>query len=729
MQPQEVTTEKGPLVVKLDDVISRVQSANSSADIDLIKKAYVFSAKAHAGQKRRSGQPYLIHPLEVANILAEMKMDVASIAAGILHDTIEDTLVTKQELKTVFGLEIAELVDGVTKLSKIQFNTRMERQAENFRKMILAMSKDIRVILIKLADRLNNLRTLQFMPEEKQVRIAQETLDIYAPLASRLGIQWMKIQLEDLGLRFVKPRLYQEIEKKIARLKKKKEHYIERVEKTVREHFGDSVPSFKIMGRMKHIHGIYRKMERQNISFEQVHDLLAFRILVSTVEECYEALGLLHSIWKPVPGRFKDYLAMPKANNYQSLHTTVICLDGERVEFQIRTFEMNEINEQGIAAHWKYKEDGHIDMESEATFRWLRQLVDWQNELKDSVEFLDTVKLDLFTSEIYVFTPKGDVRPLPHNATPIDFAYSIHTDVGAHCAGAKANGRIVPLTHHLKNGDTVEIITSPHRHPSKDWLKVVVSSRAKARIRQFLKQEQREKSIQLGKDIYHEECAKFGLDPPDFLKSQALTQYLEKKGVTGESSFYSALAYGKIAMPAIVSQIAPDKVGRTTEPKEGGLLRKIFNKVSRQTRDMVRIDGLEDLLVTFGKCCYPLQGDPIVGFVTRGRGVTIHRLDCSKVPAIDPDRRVNADWNYNTELIRTARLKILCEDKTGMLAEITQAISDKKLNITKAIVRTTKDKKAVIWMDVGVRDINALHALMKSVEKIDGVIAVGRELG
>lgn len=729
MQSQEITTEKSPLVLKLDDVISKALTYNPQADIDLIKKAYVFSAKAHTGQKRKSGQPYLIHPLEVANILAEMKMDVASIVAGVLHDTIEDTRVTKQELKTVFGGDISELVDGVTKLSKIQFNTNMERQAENFRKMILAMSKDIRVILIKLADRLNNLRTLQFMPEEKQMHIAQETLDIYAPLASRLGIQWMKTQLEDLSLRFLKSQLYQQIEKKIARLKKKKEHYMERVEKVVKEHFGDSIRHFKIKGRMKHIYGIYRKMERQNITFEQVHDLLAFRILVPTIEECYEALGLLHSIWKPVPGRFKDYLAMPKANNYQSLHTTVICLDGERVEFQIRTFEMNDIGEQGIAAHWKYKEDGHIDLESEATFRWLHQLVDWQNELKDSVEFLDTVKLDLFTSEIYVFTPKGDVRALPHNTTPIDFAYSIHTDVGTHCVGARANGRIVPLTHHLKNGDTVEILTNPHRYPSKDWLKVVVSSRAKAGIRQFLKQEQRAKSMHLGKSIYHEECTKFGLDPSGFFKSPALTRYLEKKGVVGENSFYSALAYGKLAMPVIVAQIAPDKLASPVSTAKEGLLRKIFNKVSRQTRDVVQIDGLEDLLVTFGKCCYPLQGDAIVGFVTRGRGVTIHRVDCPKVPAIDPDRRVNADWTYNTKLIRTARIKILCEDKPGMLAEITAAISERKANITKALVRTTKDRKAVIFMDVGVHDAAELHVIMKSCEKIDGVIAVEREFG
>ncbi|MBI2340610.1 MAG: bifunctional (p)ppGpp synthetase/guanosine-3',5'-bis(diphosphate) 3'-pyrophosphohydrolase [Deltaproteobacteria bacterium] len=729
MQAQEATTEKNILVVKLDDVVSKVQSYNPLADIDLIKKAYVFSAKAHAGQKRRSGQPYLIHPLEVANILAEMKMDVASISAGILHDTIEDTKVTREELKTVFGEEIAELVDGVTKLSKIPFNTRMERQAENFRKMILAMAKDIRVILIKLADRLNNLRTLQFMPEEKQIRIAQETLDIYAPLANRLGMQWMKVQLEDLGLRFTRPQTYQQIEKKIARLKKIKEHYMDRVEKGVTAHFMDSIRAFKILGRMKHVHGIYRKMERQNISFEQVHDLLAFRILVPTVEECYEALGLLHSIWKPVPGRFKDYLAMPKANNYQSLHTTVICLDGERVEFQIRTFEMNETAEQGIAAHWKYKEDGRIDMKSEETFRWLHQLVDWQNELKDSVEFLDTVKLDLFTSEIYVFTPKGDVRPLPHNATPIDFAYSIHTDVGAHCTGARVNGRIVPLTHHLASGDTVEIITSPHRYPSRDWLKVAVSSRARAKVRQFLKQEQREKSIHLGKEIYQEECAKFGIDASEFLKSGALREYLEKKGIVGENSLYSALAYGKISMPVITAALFPEKTKTTAVPPPEGFLKKIFRKVSKQTRDVVRIDGLEDLLIAFGKCCHPIQGDPIVGFVTRGRGVTLHRIDCPKVPSIDPARRVNADWNYKTDLVRTARLKILCEDKPGMLAEITAAISSRQANITKALVRTTRDKKAVISMDVGVRDTDELHAIMKSLEKIEGVISVERELG
>lgn len=677
MQLQQATNKKPPTIIKLDDVVSKVLSYNPRADIDLLKKAYVYSAKAHEGQMRKSGQPFVIHPLEVADILADMKLDVASVAAGILHDTIEDTKSTKMELQDIFGKEIAELVDGVTKLSKLKFNTKEERQAENFRKMILAMSQDIRVVLIKLADRLNNLRTLQFMPEEKQMTIAQETLDIYAPLSNRLGIQWMKIQLEDQSLRFLKPDIFRQIEKKIARLRKNRELYMQRVEKKVREYFKPHIPNFQITGRMKHVYSIYNKMERQDITFEQVHDLIAFRVHITSVEECYEALGLLHSLWKPVPGRFKDYIAMPKNNNYQSLHTTVISLDGERVEFQIRTFEMHETAEKGIASHWKYKEDGHIDLKSEQTFRWLRQLVDLQKELKDSIEFLDTVKLDLFSSDIYVFTPKGDVQELPYGATPIDFAYSIHTDVGNHCAGAKVSEKIVPLSYKLESGDEVEIITNPHRHPTKDWLNIAVSSRAKARIRLFLKQEQQKKSVALGKNIFREECTKFGLSPDPLLKSKEMKKYLKKKGIVGENSFFSALAYGKFSMPVIIAEVAPEKYKTVEKPREG-ILQKIFKKVSKQTKDVVKIDGLDDLLVTFSKCCFPIQGDPIVGFVTRGRGVTIHRVDCPKVPAIDPDRRVNAAWDFNMDFVRTARLSLTCEDKTGMLAEITKAISDKK---------------------------------------------------
>lgn len=714
-------------MLKIDDIVTKVLQYNPSADIDLIKKAYVYSAKAHEGQLRLSGHPYVIHPLEVANILADMKLDVPSVTAGILHDTLEDTRVTKEQIKTLFGPDIAELVDGVTKLAKLQFNSREERQAENFRKMIIAMSRDIRVILIKLADRLNNLRTLQFMPEEKQMRIAEETLDIYAPLAHRMGIQWMKVLLEDLSFRFLKPDVYRQLEKKISRLKKNREEYMERVTKACMECLRDSIPHFEIMGRMKHIYGLYKKIERQNITFEQVHDLLAFRILVNTLEECYETLGLLHSLWKPVPGRFKDYIAIPKGNNYQSVHTTVICLDGERVEFQIRTFEMHEVAEKGIASHWKYKEDGKLDMEAETTFQWLRQLMDWQKELKDSIEFMDTVKLDLFASDIYVFTPKGDVRALPYGATPIDFAYSIHSDVGSHCSGAKVGGRIVPLNYKLKAGDEVEILTEPRRHPTKDWLKMVTGSRAKAKIRQHLKQAQRDKSLVLGKNIFEEECARYHLDPALILKKDTLSVYLKKKGIVGESSFYSAIAYGKVSMPILLGQIVPDQMKPVGEEKEG-LLRKIFKKVSLRTKDLVLVDGLDEILVSFAKCCSPIQGDRIVGFVTRGRGVTLHRIDCSQVPAIDPARRVNADWNYKKDITRLAKLKISCENKTGMLAGITQVISDKKVGITKAIVRTTRDEKALILLEVQVKNVNELHAMMKAVERIKGVINVEREI-
>lgn len=714
-------------MLKLKDVLQKVEAYNDHANVDLIKRAYVFSAKVHEGQTRQSGHPYVIHPLEVANILADMKMDVATLVAAILHDTLEDTSTTKDQIHALFGTDVAELVDGVTKLSKLHFNTKEERAAENFRKMILAMSKDIRVILIKLADRLNNLRTLQFMPEEKQMRIAQETLDIYAPLANRLGIQWMKDQLEDLSFRFVKSEAAKALEKKISRLKKNRDEYIERVERTVKEHFQTSIGAFEIHGRMKHLYSIYQKMERQNIAFEQVHDLLAFRILTRTVEECYEALGLVHSLWKPVPGRFKDYLAMPKANNYQALHTTVICLDGERVEFQIRTFAMHEVAEKGIAAHWKYKEDGRLDMESENTFQWLRQLVDWQKELKDSIEFMDTVKLDLFPSEIYVFTPKGDVRALPHGSMPLDFAYSIHSDVGTHCSGAKINGRMMPLHSVLQSGDEVEIITMPTRFPTKDWLKLVISSRAKARIRLFIKQEQRAKSLQLGKNLFEESCHKYGVNPKGIFEVAPFVDYLKKRGIMGESSFYSAVAYGKISLPSLFTHVFPDKKAENIAKE--GLLQKIFRKVSFQNKDAVRIDGMEEILVIFSKCCAPIPGDAIVGFITRGRGVAIHRTDCSRVPSIDPERRVNATWNAGSDLKRIAKLKIATENKTGMLAEIATVISDKKLDITKALVKTTRDEKAIVAIDVGVRTVAELHSVMKNIEKIKGVIKVERITG
>lgn len=711
---------------QLPDLVSKIQAYNPKADTELVAKAYHFAVKAHEGQVRHSGQPFVTHPLEVALILADMKLDTASIVAGMLHDVLEDTDETKETLAHEFGNDIGELVDGVTKLSKLQFNTSEERQAETFRKMILAMSKDIRVILIKLADRLHNLRTLQFMPEEKQRRIAQETEDIYAKLANRLGIDWLKNDLEDLSFRFLKPDIARSIEKKMAGLKKNREEYIHRVEEAVKDHFKNSIKNFEIKGRLKHLFSIYNKMERQNITFEQVHDVMAFRILTNTVEECYEALGLLHSLWKPVPGRFKDYIAIPKANHYQSVHTTVVCLDGQRVEFQLRTFEMHETADKGIAAHWKYKDDGQIDMKGESTFQWLRQLTEWQTELKDSLEFMDTVKLDLFPSEIFVFTPKGDVRSLPYGSTPIDFAFAIHSDVGLHCAGAKIGGKIVPLSTELHNGDEVEIKTDANHTPNKDWLRFVKSSRAKAKIRQFLKQEQREKSIQVGKKLFEQTCSEHHTKPEDVFHNPIIQTFLKNKGIPNEASFYTAIAYGKISLPSLLAQITPSD--KNAELKDQGVLKQIFKKVSQQTKDLVFVEGLDEILVRFSRCCSPIKGDPIVGFITRGRGVTIHRTECPKVPAIDPERRVNASWNQFVDIQRVAKIRIVCESKTGMLANIAHSISEKHINITKVVVHTTKDLKAIIFMELTVASISELYGAIQAIEKLKGVISVERQV-
>lgn len=710
-------------MIKVLDLIQKIQKYHPKADVDLINKAYVFSAKAHEGQVRKCGEPYVTHPLEVANILADMKMDVQAIVAGILHDTIEDTEVTKEEIGRIFGPDISQLVDGVTKLSKLEIQTREDRQAENYRKMILAMSKDIRVILIKLADRLHNMSTLQFMSEEKQMKIARETLDIYAPIANRLGIQWIKLQLEDLSFRFTKPNLFKQLEKKLGRLRKNREDYMGRVEAEVKKVLKSMESDFVFSGRMKNIFGIYRKMETQNINFEEVHDLIAFRILVDTVEECYEALGLLHSLWKPVSGRFKDYIAMPKPNNYQSLHTTVICLDGERVEFQIRTKQMHAVAEEGIAAHWEYKESGSIDTKESRTFRWLRQLVSWQDELKDSLEYLDTVKVDLYATDVFIFTPKGDVRTLPHGSTPIDFAYSIHSAVGDHCSGAKINGRMVPLSTQLESGDSVEVLTSPQSHPTRDWLKMVGSSRAKARIRHYIKQEQQSKSTELGRSLFIQECEKRGLKPDEVMKSEAFKDLLDKKSLQNESSFYSAVGYGKVSLPVWLDPIAP-----RSDVKEDGLIRRIFKKVTQRSKNAVIVDGIEDMLITYGKCCLPIPGDSIVGFVSRGRGVTLHRAECPKVPSIDVNRRVKTQWNKSAQLTRSACLIINCDDKPGMLASITHVISEEKVNITRVLVRTDKDKKAHIYMDVLVSNVSELNRIMSQVEKISGVISTQRQV-
>jgi GTP pyrophosphokinase len=737
-------------MIRLNDILQRVASYHPDPDLDIIKKAYVYSAKVHQGQLRKSGEPYLIHPLEVAGLLAELKLDEASIVTGLLHDTIEDTLATAEELTELFGPEVAQLVDGVTKLSKFSASATLsqeEKQAENFRKMIIAMAQDIRVILVKLADRTHNMRTLDHMSEEKQRRIAQETLDIYAPLANRLGISWIKTELEDLSFRYVKPQDFVTLQDKLNKRKKEREKYIEDVSTLIRTKLEERGLTGDVSGRFKHVYSIYKKMKSQGIEFEQIHDIIAFRIIMPAVPSCYEALGLVHQLWKPVPGRFKDFIAIPKPNMYQSLHTTVVGPLGERIEVQIRTPDMHKVAEEGIAAHWAYKEGKAVAVsKDDEKFAWLRQLMEWQQDLKDPKEFLETVKVDLFTDEVFVFTPRGDVKSLPRGATPVDFAYAIHSDVGGRCVGAKVNGKIVPLRYKLKNGDTVEVLTSPQAHPSKDWLTFVKTSRAQQRIRGFIKQQQREKSLQLGRELLERELKRFQLNFNRLLKNGELKKVCEELGYRVEDDLLVAVGYGKVVPTQVLSRVVPPErlAASTGEGKSAsaetssaassgsmlpGLSRVTdFAKklVGKQNSSGVQIGGVDDVLVRFGRCCNPVPGDPIAGFITRGRGVTVHTLGCDKALATDPERRVDVSWDVRGDFKRPVTLRVLTADRTGLLADISNTFSKKGVNISQANCRATGDDRAVNTFEVTISDLKQLTDLMRTIERLPGVYSVER---
>jgi GTP pyrophosphokinase len=563
-------------LLRLNDILDRVATYHPDPDLDLIKKAYVYSAKVHQGQLRKSGEPYLVHPLEVSGILAELKLDEASVVTGMLHDTIEDTLATKEEIAELFGEEIADLVDGVTKLSQFSAgNTQEEKQAENFRKMVVAMAKDIRVLLVKLADRTHNMRTLDHMKPESQERIARETLDIYAPLANRLGIQWVKAELEELSFKYLKPADFADITGRIAAQGKEKERFVIDVVGIIRERLAGQGLEADVSGRVKHAYSVFRKMRQLDVDFDQVHDVIGFRVLVDTVAQCYESLGVIHSLWKPVPGRFKDYIAIPKANGYQSLHTTVVGPKGERIEVQIRTREMHRIAEEGVAAHWAYKEHGRdgkgggqLSKKDAAEFGWLRQLVEFQREVDDPREFLETVKVDLFSDEVFVFTPKGDLKALPRGSTPVDFAFAIHSQIGQHCVGGKVNGKLVPLRHKLKNGDSVEILTSPHAHPSKDWLTFVKTSRAQARIRQYIRAEEQRRSLEIGKELAEKDLRKYGLSLTRVEKSGELVKAGEKLGYRGVDDLLAAVGYGKVTSAQLLAHLLPqDQLAALPPPR------------------------------------------------------------------------------------------------------------------------------------------------------------------
>jgi guanosine-3',5'-bis(diphosphate) 3'-pyrophosphohydrolase len=719
-------------MIRLNDILEKMGRFLPGADFSLIEKAYVFSAKVHQGQVRLSGETYLTHPLEVAAILADMKMDIFTVASGLLHDTVEDTYTTLDEIMQTFGPEIASLVDGLTKISKITLATHEEQQAENFRKMLLAMAKDIRIVLIKLADRLHNMRTLEYLPPESQVKIAQETLDIYAPLANRLGIDRIKTELEDLSFRYLFPEEYRNLMREVAWKKEERERYIQEVSSIISEKLSSYGLVGKVSGRPKHFYSIYKKMKAQNLEFQQVYDVIAFRIILATVKDCYEALGIIHSLWKPVPGRFKDYIAMPKANGYQSLHTTVIGPYGERVEIQIRTEEMNRTAEEGIAAHWQYKEGKGIAPKDSKQFAWVRQLLEWQQDLRDPREFLETVKIDLFPDEVYVFTPKGDVKQFPIGSTPVDFAYSIHTQIGQQCVGAKVNGKIVPLRYQLKNGDIVEIVTSPAHQPSKDWLKFVKTSRARTKIRQWIKAEARDRSVDLGKEICEREFKKYHLDFAKLIKSEEMNKIIRDLSFQSFDDLMAEVGYGKVSSTQIIGKLIPaerfEKEKLEKDMKAESRLSRLAKKIRREPSG-IQIRGIEDMMVRFAKCCNPLPGDAISGYITRGRGVTVHTADCPNILSSDPERLIQVSWNLKEKAIHAVRVRVICNDKKGLLAEISTALASSEVNIIRAGVITTEDKKAICNFELEVNDLKHLQNAFRALTKLKNVLKVERLRG
>lgn len=702
-----------------------------------IREAYLYAKTHHGDQLRKSGEPYITHPVTVALILADLKVDPASIMAAILHDVVEDTSVDILDIEKHFGKSIAALVDGLTKIRKIKFRSNQEKMAENFRKMILAMAKDLRVIIIKLADRLHNMRTLMSLPQDKRRRIAQETLDIYAPLAGRLGIYGIKSELEDLCLKEIKNGVYKEISQKIASKKEERAACILEVKTIIEKEL--SKFGFKncvVYGRPKHFFSIYKKMVDRQIAFEDIHDLFAFRILVDTIKDCYEALGIIHAMWKPMPGRFKDYIAMPKANLYQSLHTTVIRSNGVPAEIQIRTHDMHRICEFGVAAHWAYKETPGESAASEnpdlKKFAWLRQMMEMQHELKDPGEFLDAVKVDLFEEEIFVFTPKGDVIQLPSDATPLDFAFAVHTNVGLTTIGAKVNGRITPLRGKVRSGDIVEIITSSHQKPSKDWLNFVITARARNKIRSFLRSEQRQNSKKVGYEILATALSKRGISLEKNLGEQKRDLIIKTARESNIEDVYIALGYGKIDVRQLLNQVFKEDHERQTKSHEEGLEElSVAIKAKKGSSSGVLVSGLSHILVSFGKCCNPLPGEPIIGFVTKGRGVSVHKDSCPKALDLDPARKVVVSWseveNAHQPMTYAVLLQVITHDRPGILSEITGAISACNVNIVKAQVKVSEDLMGVLDFEMSLRNLKQLHQVVSKIEAIGDVISVERK--
>ena len=719
-------------MLRFNDIADRMLEYNPGVDLELLQRAYIFSAKVHEGQERLSGEPYLIHPLEVAGLLVKMRLDDVAVAAGLLHDTLEDTLTTREELERHFGEQVAFLVDGLTKIAKIEFSSAKQRQAENFRKMLIAMSKDIRILLIKLADRLHNMRTLGYMRDDARRRIAMETQEIYVPLAHRLGIQWMKQELQDLAFRALKPGVAEELERGLDNTLAEREKCIGEVRGILTAKLAEAGIDAEISGRTKDLASVHAKMESQGLTLDQIYDVIAFRIVVDgSTESCYAALGVVHTTWRPVTPRFKDYIALPKPNGYRSLHTTVIGPHGERMEVQIRTKEMHRDAELGIAAHWKYKA-GRIDTDDDdSTFAWLRQLLEWQSELEDPHEFLDAVKVDLFPNEVFVFTPRGEVIELPQRASPVDFAYAIHSEIGDHCAGAKVNGKMVPLRSHLADGDTVEIVTNANQFPRKDWLEFVTSGKAKNRIRHFIRAASKDRSRQLGRDMLTRQFRRAGLSLARLEESGAIDELASSEIRGGKpDDLFSAVAFGKLHASALIKKLRGEEDAPSEAEPKVQRFRQLFRRQKRGASDSgIRVNGQPDVLVRFGGCCGPLPGDEIVGFVTRGRGVTVHSTDCQRVYELEPERKIEVSWDSDPAVVHKIKIRVSSKDQPGILAKITNSISDAGVNIGAANISTQPGQRAVQSFELWVTDVSILNRVMKEIERVKGVVSVERVRG
>ena len=715
-------------MIRIQEILDKVAANNQNADLELIQRAYVFAATAHAGQTRLSGEPYLSHPLAVADTLADMGFDEPTVAAGLLHDTVEDTKATIEEIDENFGEEVADIVDGVTKISMIPFENKEEAQAENIRKMILAMSHDMRVLMVKLADRLHNMSTLDFQKAHKQKRIAQETMDIYAPLANRLGLYLLKRNLEDLSFKYLRPDVFNQIDHWLDKHQVVEKHIIDKVVGLIQDLLASNQIQGQVYGRIKHKYSIYKKMQSQSLTLDEMHDIMAFRVLVKDIKDCYAVLGLVHSQWRPVHGRFKDYISMPKANGYQSLLTTVIGPEGERIEIQIRTEDMHRQAEHGVAAHWLYKEKGRVNSKDLEQFSWLREIFERQGDETDSREFMHALKMDLFKDEVYVYTPAGDVKELPEGATPLDFAFLIHTKVGQHCAGAKVNGRLMPLSTELKNGDIVEIVTDPARNPNRDWLKLVKTAKARSRIHRYLRTEERARAVTLGRDMLEKEGRKASLNVAKALKEGHLALVAQEMNFESVDDLIAAVGYAHLTPRKILNRLYA-----VLHPNEAAPVAPATPSVKESREEAVRktegvgISGVDGVLMRFDKCCNPVPGDPIIGYISRGMGVSVHCADCPNVANMEPERLISVHWDGAEEKPYEAGIFIIAKNVQGVLAEVAQILSKNNVNITGLSMDNLVDGRAKLRFTVEVRDATQLYQLIEAIRALPSILEVVRD--